>query len=82
MAVGRPPPGKCLQLFILLVDIDSQGQEISEVAFRTETLIWVRLKVSFSTRASASTKWLQLLFQWEQQGKGSSLIWGVGGCSR
>lgn len=36
MAVGRPPPGKCLQLFILLVNIDSQGQKISEVAFRTD----------------------------------------------
>lgn len=60
VAAGRAPPGKCLRIFILFVDTDSRGQETSGVAVRTETLIWGRLKVSFSARASASTDWGQL----------------------
>lgn len=59
VAAGRTPPGKCLQLFILLFLMDRRGQETSGAAFRMERFLWGRLKVS-SVRSSASTKWGQL----------------------
>lgn len=86
MAAGRAPPGKCLWLFILLVDTDSQGQETSGVAFRTEALIWGRLKVSFRARVSASTEWGKLFVAASPSagtaGQGLQLGLGSGGLQR
>lgn len=85
MAAGRTPPGKCLWLFILLFDMDRWGQETSGVAFRMETFLWERLKVS-SVRSSASTEWGQLFVaaspSGRTAGKGLQLSLGTGGLQR
>lgn len=82
MAAGRTPPGKCLQLFILLFHMDRRGQETSGVACRMETFLWGRLKVS-PVRLSASTKWGQLFVAASPSGgtagKGLQLSLGSGG---
>lgn len=82
MAAGRTPPGKCLQLFILLFHVDRRGQETSGVAFRMETFLWGRLKVS-TVRSNASTKWGQLFVaaspSVQPAGKGLQLSLGSGG---
>lgn len=85
MAAGRTPPGKCLQLFILLFRMDRRGQETSGVAFRMETFLWGRLKVS-TVGSSASTKWGQIFVAASPlvgtAGKGLQLSLESGGLQR